>query len=107
MHSRGQHIARCQRVFHHVRVQRLGFAARKKVKPVQSPVGRVDQRAGAAGVVGDAEVFDTVRVVPAAVVRYGQVGQERSRLRPRVEGSQKLAVGDEPLEYGPGEIVGL
>ena len=107
MHRGGQHVARRQRLLHHVRVQTLGVAAREQVKPVQPPVRRVDQRPRPAGVVRNAKVLDSPRIPPAPVVRHRQMRQKRRRLRPRVEGREELAVRDEPLEHRSRKIVGL
>ena len=54
MHRRGKHVARGERILHHVRVTLLGVAACEPVKPIQAPVRGMDERTGSAGVVGNA-----------------------------------------------------
>ena len=107
MHRRRQHIAGCQRVRHHIAVQLFRLAAGQPVQAVDPAVGGVQQRAGAAGVVGNPKVPHPFRIAPSPVVRDGQLRQQRRRFRAGVVGSQKLAVGNQPLEHRAGQVVRL
>ena len=88
-------------------VQPLRVAAGQSVQAVDAAVGGVQQGAGAAGVVGDAEILHLLRVGPPGVVGNGQMGQQRRRFGAGVVGGQKLAVGDKFLVHRAGQVVGL
>ena len=107
MRRRRQHIAGRQRVGHHIAVQLFRVAAGQPVQAVDPAIGGVQQRAGAAGVVGNPKAPHPFRVVPSPVVRDGQLRQQRRRFRASVVSSQKLAVSNQPLEHCAGQVVRL
>ena len=88
-------------------MQRLRVAAGQPMQPVDPAVGGVQQRPGAAGVVGNAEIAHPLRIRPARVVGNRQMRQQRRRFRASVVSSQKLAVGNQLLVHRAGQVVGL
>ena len=102
----GRHnVAGRQAFLHHMGVMRVRAAA---VQPMQFPdtlVCRQHNAAAAAGIIRNAKVAESIRVEPVQLLRYRQVRQQNGGFRSSVIGFESLAVSDESLEHGAGNVV--
>ena len=98
---RGDH-----RAFQHRRMDAAIVAAGAPEAGEQRMVGRHQQRAGAAGEVGDAQVRVGIQIGPVGrQPGHGEFAEQGCGLRPRVERGEELPVRDQALEHAPGEIL--
>ena len=103
---RGRHDVTCgECALHHVRVYRIRIAAMIAVQLARPLVRRKNQPSGAAGVVRNVIALQRLRVAPIQVFGYGQMRRENSALRPRVVGSQRLPIRDQPLKHDASHVV--
>ena len=63
------------------------------------------QAASAAGVICNAVVLDSIRVLPVQIVRDREMGGEDRALGARVVSGQRLPIADEALENRAGNVV--
>ena len=107
MRGGGHDVGADQRLLHHRLAVQLPVVAARAAPPRRDgAVGRREQRARPARQVGDAQRLHRLRVAPVHVQpRDGEFGEQRGGGGPRVEGRQELAVGDQPPEHLPREVL--
>ena len=102
----GHDVRADERLLKHLMVDGFVVAARPPVTGGDGAVGGAQQRARAAGQVGDAERFHRIGVSPIHLKAHdGELGEERGGRGAGVEGGEEFPVGDQLAKHLPREIV--